>query len=431
MLLLEAAERPGGVMQSVSEEGYLFELGPQSFSETPLLTQLITDLGLATELTRAPDRVPRYVLIGNELRSVPLSPPALFASGLLSLRTKFALLSDAFGKSKPPATDESVAAFVRRKFTPELLNRLVAPFVSGIYAGDPEKLSFRAAFPKGYEAEREAGSILRGMKRAAARNNTGGTSGQTTRRGPTLSSFRSGANAVIQALAKSLGGNLRCRTAVRAIERAEPGAGFALTLASTEREETLRCEQLVLAVPAGSASTLLKGMAPQAATALARITYAPVAVVSLGYLADQTRNPLHGFGYLIPRASGLRTLGTVWNSSLFPGRAPDKHRLLTSFVGGATDPQAAALPPDNLASLVHAENSRILEITGNPKISRVTTYERAIPQYNLGHGELLTAAQAAISAVPGLHVIGNYWSGPAIGTCVEQAFGVARRLQTG
>ena len=165
--LVEGSPRPGGVINSVTRDGFLLELGPQSFSGTAAIRELSSDLGISNELLQAPANAPRYVLIDGQLQPAPLSPPAFFLSSMINGATKWALLRDVFGKNIPPDTDESVAAFVRRKFSPQLLDRLVGPFVSGVYAGDPERLSVRSAFPMFYEAEKTSGSIVRGMMRLA------------------------------------------------------------------------------------------------------------------------------------------------------------------------------------------------------------------------------------------------------------------------
>ena len=165
--IVEASSHPGGVIRSERRDGFLLELGPQSFSGTPQLRNLCRDLAIENELVEAPPSAPRFLLIKGQLKPAPLSPPAFFASSLFSLSTKWSILRDIFGRTSPPADDESVADFTRRKFSAELLDKLVGPFVSGIYAGDPEKLSLRAAFPQLHEAERATGSIIRGMMRAA------------------------------------------------------------------------------------------------------------------------------------------------------------------------------------------------------------------------------------------------------------------------
>jgi oxygen-dependent protoporphyrinogen oxidase len=162
-LLVEASDRLGGAIHSLQRDGYLLELGPQSFSSTPPMRALCAELGIEADLVQAPPHAPRYILVGGALKQVPLSPPAFLTSDLVSARTKWAVARDLFGKSRAPGHDESVAAFVRRKFSAELLDRLVGPFVSGVYAGDPERLSLRSAFPALHDAEKRKGSVIRGM----------------------------------------------------------------------------------------------------------------------------------------------------------------------------------------------------------------------------------------------------------------------------
>jgi oxygen-dependent protoporphyrinogen oxidase len=345
------------------------------------------------------------------------------SSPLLSWRTKFSILSEVLRTSKPPESDESVAGFVRAKFTPELLERVVAPFVSGIYAGDPESLSLRAAFPQIYEADRLSGSVIRGsLKLAKNKPKT-----QQTRR-PGLYSFRKGNETLVRALADSLGDVLRCKTSVVAeIER--NSNGFCLQVTGSQGNESLRAEKLVLATPAFAHRELLSKVAPSAGSELFGIEYAPVAVVSHGYRQDQLGSKPQGFGFLIPRSAHVRTLGTVWNSSLFEGRAPRHHVLMTSFIGGAKDGNALTLPPEELSAVVHREISVILGIKGEPVASKVTPYWAAIPQYNLGHTKRLDAVRKDLAQVPGLWVIGNYWKGPAIGACVEHALAVAEEIR--
>jgi oxygen-dependent protoporphyrinogen oxidase len=193
--------------------------------------------------------------------------------------------------------------------------------------------------------------------------------------------------------------------------------------------EDLVTNNVVITAPALVAANLLRGIHPGLASVLASIEYAPVAVVSLGYPNDHIDRSLDGFGFLIPRSEGLGTLGTVWNSSLFPGRAPDGHSLFTSFVGGATDPQAVSLSPDELAALVHKEIAPLLQIRQAPTFSNVTLYPRALPQYNLGHSQSVSSLQKLNVEFPGLWLAGNYLRGPAIGACIEQALSVASEIR--
>jgi oxygen-dependent protoporphyrinogen oxidase len=422
-LLLEASARPGGVIRSERRDGFLLELGPQSFSATAPILELCHELGIDGQLVQAPSRAPRYVLVGGVLRKVPLSPSAFFASPLFNAGTKWSVLRDLFGTSQPPEQDESVAAFVRRKFSAELLEKLVGPFVSGIYAGDPEQLSLRATFPALHEAEKSAGSILRGMMRAAKAK-------KGPRERPALLSFREGNETLIRALATQLGPEIFCGVEVTGIRLGGGGAAekFEVRFTAGGREEIIGTGQLVVATPTNVASKMLGTLDNSFDRPLGGITYAPVAVVSLGYRKSDVGHALRGFGFLVPRSAGLGILGSVWNSSLFPNRAPDGEVLLTSFVGGGMNPQAVTRSSQALISLVHRENAPVLKLRQEPAFSNVEIYQRAIPQYNLGHGERLAALEALRAKYPGLWLIGNYLRGPAIGACVEQALAVAEKI---
>jgi oxygen-dependent protoporphyrinogen oxidase len=426
VLLLEAASRPGGVIQSVAEDGYLFELGPQSFSATPALHQLCDDLGLAGQLLEAPRRSPRFVLANGSLVALPTSPASFLGSGLLSWKTKLSILTEVLRTTRPPDPDESIAGFTRRKFTAELLDRLVGPFVSGIYAGDPEQISLRSAFPALHEAEQSAGSLVRGMFRAA-KPAAAAPAVNGRRRRPGLVSFREGNEALASTLGERLGSSLCCEATV--VSTSRTGNGFAVKTQSRGRAEEILCDRLILATPTKAAAALLADLAPEAAPPLRAIPYAPVAIVSLAYRRDQVRHSLDGFGFLVPRSAGVRTLGTVWNSSQFPYRAPSDQALLTSFIGGATDPAAVELSDQQLSATVHREISAVLGVTGQPVKERVTALQTAIPQYSLGHAARLKNIREAARRVPGLWLAGNYWQGPAVGSCIEHALTVAEQVR--
>jgi oxygen-dependent protoporphyrinogen oxidase len=425
-LVVEAATRAGGVIRSERREDYLLELGPQSFNGTESVLALCGDLGVDKDLLEAPANAPRYVLIDGKLRPVPLSPPAFLTSPLFRIGTKATLMRDAFGKSSPPDADESIAAFVRRKFSAELLDKLVGPFVSGIFAGDPEELSLRASFPQVHEAEKKYGSVIRGMKEAAKSSNA------PTKR-PTLTSFRAGNETLVKALTSQLGNSLLCNTQVLSVRReqsgtTEPASTFAAEVRRNGSIETLTSDFLILATPTNVARQLLSPLDPSFEVCLSAIEYAPIAVVSLGYAKSSVSHSLGGFGFLVPRSEKLRVLGSVWNSSLFADRAPVGHVLLTNFIGGATDRTAVQLTPDELARIVHKDIAPILNISGSPAFVHVETYEKAIPQCTLGHSARIALLDRTLSNFPNLKIIGNYLHGPAIGACVEQAIKAAAEL---
>jgi protoporphyrinogen/coproporphyrinogen III oxidase len=424
VLAVEQTDRPGGVIRSERIDGYSLELGPQSFSGTALMLQLFDEIGIRQQVVQAPTGAPRYILVNGKLQKVPMSPPALLGSGLVGLSTKFALLRDVLGTSRPPEKDESIADFVRRKFSAQMLDPLVGPFVSGVYAGDPEKLSLRSSFPTLYEAEKRKGSVIRGMF-----SNAKPRPPDQPRQRPTLLSFADGTQTFTDALAAKLGDRLSLNTVVRFVAKDDSGPTptFQVTVRSGADQTTILADRLIVATPTSVATILLRGVDPTIADRLSEIEYAPTAVVSLGYRKSEIGDPLHGFGFLIPRSSGIRTLGTVWNTSLFPNRAQEGHALLTSFIGGATDPQAVEMPGE-LCSIVHKEIAAVLQIRTEPAFSNVAIYPRAIPQYNLGHGERLAAIDEARKKHSNLWLIGNYLRGPSIGACVEQSLSVAEQI---
>jgi oxygen-dependent protoporphyrinogen oxidase len=430
-LILESTSRPGGVIQSAEREGFLLEWGPQSFAGNASLTKLCRDLHILDQRLLADPKAPRYILIDGKLQNVPMGP-GILASPLMAGGTRSAIVRDIFGKSRAPESDESIGNFIRRKFSATLLDRLVGPFVSGIYAGDPEKLSLRAAFPMLYEAESASGSVVRGIFTVTKRRKA--KSATAPREKATLQTFQRGNDTITSTLANDLGDRLVCNTEVLSVTSLdhdpEPQAPrFRVTARTPRGQETVETGRLVVAVPTKVAARLLAPVHPGFEAELAAIEYAGIAVVSLGYRKADVGDPLDGFGFLVPRSSGLNVLGTVWNSSLFPGRAPEGYALLTSFVGGSTNPGALQKPADELIALVHRELTPLLSIRNQAMFSDVSVVPRAIPQYNLGHSARLAAVEKLRAQFPGLHLAGNYLNGPAVGTCIEQAFKVADEIR--
>ncbi|MGD0955731.1 MAG: protoporphyrinogen oxidase [Candidatus Acidiferrales bacterium] len=416
--LLEASRRVGGLVETVEKDGFLFESGPQSFQGTVTLLALIRELGIEGELCKADPRAPRYVLRRGELRTVPMSPQAMLTTSLLGPGARWRIASEAFRRTRPPSEDESIADFVRRKFGHEILEYLVSPFVSGVYAGDPEKMSLRAAFPTLEEWEREYGSVLRGAMKSRPAKGEGP---------PPLCSFRRGLNTLMEALGANVSESARTGACVSAVSRSQisGGASYQVRVAQGGMEEALATDAVVVAAPAYAASRLVASVSQPLAAVLSGIAYASLAVVASGYHTRQAAAPLDGFGVLIPRSEEHRTLGIVWNSSLFHGRAPNGRMVITSFVGGATDPEIIEKTDKEITAIVEEDHAQILDITGSPITTAVWKHAKALPLYNLGHGHVVRAIRDAEGATPGLYFAGNYLEGPALGKCVEQGFQTA------
>jgi oxygen-dependent protoporphyrinogen oxidase len=430
-LIIESGDRVGGVIQSREVEGFLIECGPNSLRGSHEFLDLVEELNLTGELVTADPRAPAYIYADGRLQAAPMSPPALVKTKLISTTAKLRLLREPFVKARREGGEESVASFVRRRLGGEILERMVAPFLSGVYAGDPEELSVQACFPKLAEFEAEAGGILRGALRAAKQSRKEARK-ETSRpkrslRPYRLCSFRRGLSALPEALSRSLGDD-RLLTSARIIGISSTG-GFDIKIEHRGEIKMINCSTLVISTPAYVAAHLLGAVAPEISALVAEIPYVSIASVPLAYRAEQVARELDGFGFLAPRGEGLRTLGSIWNSSLFAGRAPEGWVCLTNFIGGATDPEAIKLGDEELIRIVHDDLSKVLGVSGEPRRLPITRYERAIPQYMLGHAARVERIESVLRGDsglwPGLLIAGNYLRGISLGDCIKQAERVA------
>ncbi len=415
--VLEAGARPGGTIQSAHQDGYLIEAGPNStLMRNGALGELTRALGLEAELLEANKLAKRrYVVKDDRLVALPGSPPAFFVSPLFSTGAKLRLLLEPFHRRA--RAEESIAQFVRRRLGPEFLDWAIDPFVSGVYAGDPARLSVRAAVARIYALEAEHGSLILGalahwrQARAVGPMPVG-----------RLISFRDGMQTLTQTLAESLGDAVRCGAEVSAIRRDDRG-WLVETPAGAQR-----AARLVLSVPAYRAATLLEPLDGELAAELAAIRYPPLVSVALGFGREQVAHPLDGFGMLIPSRAGRRTLGVLFSSTLFPGRAPAGQVLLTAFIGGARNEAIAGLDEAAIGQQVLGDLQPLLGILGAPRFQQLRRWPRAIPQYELGHLERLARIDARLARLPGLQLRANWRDGISVGDCVANAAQFAGRL---
>ncbi|MBF0624730.1 MAG: protoporphyrinogen oxidase [Magnetococcales bacterium] len=426
--VLESRTRPGGSILTSRAQDHLVEHGPNSTLQKPGhaedgLGRLLVGLGLESRLRVANSQAQRrYVLKGGRLVPLPGSPPAFLASPLFSWFAKLRLLAEPFiGRARE---EESIAAFVRRRLGPAFLHDAVEPFVSGVYAGNPETLSVRAAVPKIYALERDHGSLIRGaIALGKARKGAGLPAGR-------LVSFDEGMDVLPATIAQRLpAGAVRTGVEVVRLERSAAGWGVHWQgEGGTGRESAAT---VILAVPAPEAARLLHPLAPEAAHLLAEIPYAPVASVALGLARELVDHPLDGFGFLAPRREKLRTLGALFSSTLFDNRAPEGRVLLTAFIGGTTDPTVLELADASLVARVEGDLHQTLGFRGWADFVRLTRYSQAIPQYTLGHLERLERLERAMAPLKGLHLRANWRDGISVADCVRQAELLANHLEAG
>lgn len=416
--LLEVSEHWGGVIRTERLGDCLVEQGPQSFQPSERLERLIEEVGLGSELLHADARAPRYVWYRGRLRAAPLGLGALVGTSLLSWRGKLRLLKEPFVPRRM-ATEEPAAAFFRRRFGAELTERLVEPFLSGVYAGDAERLSLPGVFPELARWEVEYGSVLKGAIRSRKRSP-----------GPrrTLCSFRGGLERLPQAMVARLGEAAWSRTRALSIEPATGGARYRLEIERNGQRESLAAASVVLATAAWEAARLAGGLSARLAARLEGLTYAPLAVVWARYRREQVPRFPGGFGFLVPRSEGEMVLGTVFSSALFPGRAPADSYCFTSFVGGVNHPEALQRTDAELGQVVSQLLQHALGTQGNAAVLGVQRYGRSIPQYNLGFLDWRKELEAEAARCEGLYLTGNYLGGVAIANCVEHAAATAARL---
>ena len=420
--VLEAGARAGGVVGAQRLGAWLQELGPNSLLEgSPEIAAFVDDVGLAPRrLYAAPAAKQRYIVRGGRPLALPTSPGAFVRTPLLSARAKLRLLLEPLWRRAPADAEETLAEFVRRRLGPEFLDYAINPFVAGIYAGDPARLAVRHAFPRLHALEQEYGSLLLGALRR--RNPGGGPKGR-------IFSFPEGLGELPRALQARLFDPVLLRTRVTALRRA--GAGWPLALEQRGAPGEAEFDLVVCALPADALAALeFPDLAPDSGLrTLAEIPHPPVVSVFTGHRRGDVTHPLDGFGLLVPAVEGGRILGTLFSSTLFPGRAPEGHVALTTFVGGMRQPELAALDDAAVGTLVREELARLLGVAGAPAIVRVQRWPRAIPQYGPGHQRFLTAIERLEAAAPGVFVGGNCRDGISLPNCITAGYRLAAAVR--
>lgn len=435
VLVAEAQDRVGGSITSAkNDEGYQWEEGPNSFQPAPELLRLAVQVGLKDELVLADGKLPRFVFLNGKLNALPMSPPTAIASKVLTWGGKIRLALGAIGFARPAmAGEESVDQFFSRILGRQAVERLVAPFISGVYAGDPKRLSAKAAFSKIARLETYggllAGAILSGKERKAQKLNDPNLPKVKTGE---LGSFREGIKMLPESIATKLrkqGTAVKQQWTLRSLEK--QGDIYISKFDTPTGEETVRARSVVLTTPAYVTAKLLQDYLPAASQALNEIFYPTVACVVLAYPQSEFAYDMKGFGNLIPRTQGVRTLGTIWSSSLFAGRAPEGWQLLLNFIGGTLDPALAKLSEPEIIAAVHQDLKRTIlrpDTKAEPKAIAVHVWDKAIPQYEIGHLERLAIVETELQKSQGLYISANFIGGVALGDCIKRSLQESHKI---
>ncbi len=436
--VLEANDDPGGNIRTRRIEGFTIERGPNGYLDNvPTTPALVRRLGLEDELQKADESAAnRYLFRKGRLHLLPTGPLGFFRSPVLSLPGRLRVMAEPFARARPRGVDETIYDFASRRIGSEAASVLIDAMVSGVFAGNVHELSLAASFPKMAAMEEEHGGLVKAMlakmkeKKAAGREvkrrralgedveeltQPGGPAGP----GGTLTSFRDGLDTLPMALARELDGILRTGAVVKGVAR--EGGGDPPWTIWLEGGGRLSADAVLMATPGPKAVPLLKGLHAELADAVEEIRTAPLAVVAMAYEADAVGGAPHGFGFLVPRGTGPRILGCLWDSSIFPGRAPAGKVLLRAMIGGAHDPEAMLLSDDELRDQVRRDLRTTMGLDAEPLFSPVYRWRLGIGQYTVGHLDRMDRIHKALEDLPGLRVAGSSYYGISMNACIEKA----------
>jgi protoporphyrinogen/coproporphyrinogen III oxidase len=419
VVVLEAGSRAGGVITTERTDGWIIDGGPDAMLvQKPAAIALCRELGLGERLISTLTPRTAYVLRDGQLRPLaegsflgfPLRFGALARSSLFSIGGKLRLASELLIPGNRGDEDESIGAFVRRRFGEEAVDYLAEPLLAGIHAGDVERLSMRALFPRLLEAERQSGSVLRAFRALRATPSPQGA----------FVSLPGGTGELIDALVAAMPGVVRTEARVTELRR----AGSLIVESGIGR---LEARAVILAVPAYVAASLLRAFDTALAAFCDAVSYASTATVAFGFSRDQVVHPMQGTGFVVPRVERSALLAGTWVTSKWPGRAPEGHVLLRAFLGGGRDPQRLEDSDEALIDTARSELGELLGIRGEPLITRLFRWTRQSPQYEVGHLQRVAAIDDLLASLPGVFLTGSGFRAIGIPDCIADARATAQR----
>ncbi len=430
--LWEASDRLGGTIGTDRIDGYSVDWGPNGFLDRePLTLELVHELGLDDKLEPADkSSEKRFILKNRRLHPVPFSPPLILTTGLLRPAEKLRIFAEPFIPARRDDGDESVFDFAARRIGRGAAETFVDPMVSGVFGGLARELSLPACFPIMRELEVRYGGLVRGMiaRQRERRREKPGTrparkSGGPAGPGGWLTSFKSGLDVLVDRLRETMGPAIKIGRSVSRIARRDGSWEVC-----DSHDGRVCTRNVILACPTYAAATILSDSDRALSEALEAIPYAPIVVVATGHRRDDIAHPLDGFGFLVPRNQGLRTLGSIWTSSIFSGRAPEGHVQFRTMLGGAGDHEVMNLTDGQLWDTIRRELGPLLGIRGEPVFMKIYRWQRGIPQFTLGHRERRSEIERLAGRHPGLHLIGNAYYGVSLNDCVKMAHRIALKI---
>lgn len=425
--VLEKEPRVGGKIWSRHEDGYLCEWGPNGFlTNKPQTLALCQSLGITPQLLSSNDNArKRFVFSQSKLHKLPHNQIEFLSNSLISFKGKLRIAAEFFVSQRRITEDEALADFTRRRLGYEALDKLIAPMAGGIFAGDPERMSLQACFPRIYQLEQEYGGLLKAMlrlkKEKAKEKKAGGVESGPAGPGGILTSFGTGIEELIFALSTAIGAdNVIATSGVDKVVLTEDGNWQIVA-----GNKTYFANQVVCATPAFVSAEILDSLDKNLAILLRQINYSPLIVACLGYAENKIQYDLNGFGYLFACGEESHILGTLWDSSIFANRAPDGKVLFRSMLGGASHPQVMNLDDQQVQQLVQNSLAVTMGINATPELVKIYRHQQAIPEYRLGHKDLVAKIMFEAVKHSGLFITGNAYFGVGINDCVAAAFTTA------
>jgi len=416
--ILEANSRVGGSMISEKEEGYLIDFGPNSGLETsPLIRELVDNLNLKNNFIYAnKEGNKRYILKKNSLQPLPMSPKEFLSTKLFSTKAKLRLGLEPFIGKSEDGYYQSISEFVIRRLGKEFLDYAINPFVAGVYAGNPDKLSVKSAFPKLYRLEELYGGLIKGTIKGARERKK---AGEKSKQNAAMFSFVEGMATLPKAIYSNLGDKILLNSPVTSVIKTD--GKYRVIYNKDGAQESIIADVVISTAPANVASKLFGNIDNELSKHLESIYYPPVMVLYLGYDKKAIAQPLDGFGFLIPSKEKKEYLGALWSSVIFNNRAPEGKASFTLFIGGARSPELFGENNDKLIDRVIEEFQKQMNISTKPELVKSKFWEHAIPQYNVGYIEHQNYFQKFENENPGIILGGNYIGGISVGDCIKSS----------
>ncbi|MEO2067885.1 MAG: protoporphyrinogen oxidase [Desulfurobacteriaceae bacterium] len=420
--VFEKEKTVGGKMRTVYEDGFIIETGPNGFLDgKPHTLNLVKALGIEDKLYRSSNKArKRFIYTNGRLVRLPENPIAFLASYLLSWKGKLRLLSEFLVPPKKEDIDESLSQFAKRRIGEEALEKLLDPMVAGIFAGDSDRLSLKASFPAIYYLEKKYGGLIKGLiaKMKEAEKKGKAASGPAGP-GGVLTSFKGGVKDLIDSLEKALEDSIL--KGVEVLEVSKDKSGWKVKYRANGSTASETFDYLVLSTPSYVSGKLLENVDKELSTLLKSIEYSPISVIAFGFEKRGLGHDLDGFGFLIPRNEKRKILGCLWDSSVFPNRAPEGKALLRVMIGGARQPELALLSKDELVKIALKELRRIMKIRHYPEKIKVFKHEKGIPHYTVGHAEKVERIFKLAKSVGNLFLCNNAYKGVGVNDCTKAA----------